>query len=226
MAGLAAEDYLADIYRLETEGVAATTGNVAGRRNVAPASATAMFKRLARDGLVTYREYEGVVLTEEGQRLALGILRRHRLTERFLTDVLQIPWDRVDEIADQMEHALPDVVVDALERLLGGPFTCPHGYPIPDRQGRMAAPAAVRTLADVPAGGEAVVARVDEHVPGLLGYVEGLGIIPGARLRVISHNPIDETVGVRVCGSEGPPLVVGPRVARAVGVAGGDAPLH
>jgi DtxR family Mn-dependent transcriptional regulator len=228
MAGLAAEDYLADIYRLETEGVAATTGNVAERRNVAPASATAMFKRLARDGLVTYREYEGVVLTEDGQRLALAILRRHRLTERFLTDVLRIPWDRVDGIADQMEHALPDEVVDALERMLGSPFTCPHGYPIPDRQGHIVPSGSVATLADVPPGGRARVVRVDEHVPGLLAYLAGLGVVPGAELQVVSANPLDETVTLRVATSAGAPLVVGPRVARAVGVAveGGAAPAQ
>ena len=164
-----------------------------------------------------------MVLTEDGQRLALAILRRHRLTERFLTDVLRIPWDRVDGIADQMEHALPDEVVDALERMLGSPFTCPHGYPIPDRQGHIAPSGSVPTLADVPPGGDAKVVRVDEHVPGLLAYLAGLGVVPGARLQVVAANPLDETVTLRVAGSAGAPLVVGPRVARAVGVAVDDA---
>ena len=218
MAHLAAEDYLADIYRLETEGVNATTGAVAVRRSVSPASTTAMFKRLARDGLVTYREYEGVVLTEEGQRVALGVLRRHRLVERFLTDLLALPWDRVDEIADQMEHALPDVVVDALEQLLGSPFTCPHGYPIPDREGHVADPAGLRTVAELRAGEEAVVARVDEHVPGLLPHLEGLGIVPGVQIHVQATNPIDETVVLRALDQPGGTHVVGPRIARAVHV--------
>jgi DtxR family Mn-dependent transcriptional regulator len=219
MAHLAAEDYLADIYRLETEGLCASTGAVAERRSVSPASATAMFKRLARDGLVTYREYEGVVLTDEGQRVALGVLRRHRLVERFLTDFLRLPWDQVDAIADQMEHALPDVVVDALEALLGSPFTCPHGYPIPDREGNVADGAPLRTLAELRAGERARVARVDEHVPGLLAHLEGLGIVPGATLLVAATNPIDETVSLRTHGGSGAAHVVGPRIARAISVA-------
>ena len=223
MPHLAAEDYLADIWRLETEGHPATTGAVAERRNVSPASATAMFKRLARDGLVTYREYEGVVLTDEGQRVALGILRRHRLIERFLTDLLRIPWDRVDEIADQMEHALPDEVVDALESLLGSPFTCPHGYPIPDREGRIVGDIALRSLADLHEGDNAVVARVDERVPGLLAYAERMGIVPGASLTVTAVNPIDDTLTLEVEGTAGA-HTIGPRIAQAVNVTWSAAP--
>ncbi len=223
MAQLAAEDYLADIYRLETEGVQATTGAVAERRSVSPASATAMFKRLARDGLVTYREYEGVVLTDEGQRVALGVLRRHRLVERFLTDFLRLPWDQVDEIADQMEHALPDIVVDALETMLGSPFTCPHGYPIPDRDGRVVDVAALRTLAEVRTGERVQVARVDEHVPGLLAHLEGLGIVPGAWVEVLAVNPIDDTVTLRTERQPKGSHVVGPRIAGAVSVTSASA---
>ncbi len=218
MARLATEDYLADIYRLEVEGLDVTTGAVAERRAVTPASTTAMFKRLARDGLVTYREYEGVVLTEEGQRIALAVLRRHRLVERFLTDLLHLPWDQVDEIADQMEHALPDVVVDALEALLGSPFTCPHGYPIPDREGNVTDQEPLTTLADLRPGERAVVARVDEHVPGLLAHLAGLGIVPGVQLRVLATNPIDETVALRAEGGPEPTHVVGPRIAHAIAV--------
>jgi DtxR family Mn-dependent transcriptional regulator len=215
MPHLAAEDYLADIYRLETEGLSATTGAVAERRSVSPASATAMFKRLARDGLVTYREYEGVILTEEGQRVALGVLRRHRLVERFLTDLLRLPWDQVDGIADQMEHALPDVVVDALETLLGSPFTCPHGYPIPDREGHLAE-VALRRLADLAPGQSGRIARVDERIPGLLAYLDSVGMMLGAAVSVEGVNPVDDTMTLRV---DGPAFVVGPRVTHAVSVA-------
>ncbi len=223
MPHLAAEDYLADIWRLETDGHPATTGAVAERRNVSPASATAMFKRLARDGLVTYREYEGVVLTDEGQRIALGVLRRHRLIERFLTDLLRIPWDRVDEIADQMEHALPDEVVDALEALLGSPFTCPHGYPIPDREGHLPGDVALRSLADLHEGDTAVVARVDERVPGLLAYAERMRIVPGAALTVTAVNPIDDTLTLEVEGTSSA-HTIGPRIAQAVNVTWSAAP--
>lgn len=216
MSGLAAEDYLAEIYRLQAAGESATTGLVADRRHVSPASTTAMFKRLARDGLVTYREYEGVTLTEDGQRLALGVLRRHRLVERFLTDVLRMPWESVDDLADQMEHALPEAVVDALERLLGNPFTCPHGYPIPDREGRLDQ-APLRRLADLAPGESARVARVDERIPGLLAYLDQVGLTLGALLRVEATTRIDETMTLRVADAV---LVVGPRVAQAISVTG------
>jgi len=214
MARLAGEDYLADIYRLEAEGAPATTGSVADRRQVRPAATTSMFKRLARDGLVTYRVYGGVSLTTEGERLALSVLRRHRLVEHFLTDVLRLPWEAVDDLADQMEHALPDAVVDALEELLGNPFTCPHGYPIPDKHGRLAQPP-LRRLADLLPGEAATVARVDERVPGLLPYLEEAGMMPGAVLEVLATSPLDETVTLRIGGRS---RVVGPCGAQAVSV--------
>jgi len=215
MSGLATEDCLAEIYRLQAAGESATTGTVADRRHVTPASTTSMFKRLARDGLVTYREYEGVTLTEEGQRVALAILRRHRLVERFLTDVLRMPWESVDDMADQMEHALPDAVVDALETLLGNPFTCPHGYPIPDRDGRLPQ-MPLRRLAELGPGEAGVVARVDERIPGLLSYLHEVGMTLGTSVEVEAVNPVDDTVTLRVARSS---FVVGPRVAQAVSVA-------
>lgn len=214
MARLAAEDYLADIYRLEAEGAHATTGTVADRRRVRPASTTSMFKRLARDGLVTYREYEGVSLTAEGERVALAVLRRHRLMERFLTDVLRLPWESVDDLADEMEHALPDAVVDALEELLGNPFNCPHGYPIPDKEGRLAEPP-LRRLSELTPGESGTVARVDERVPGLLPYLEEAGMMPGTAISVESCSALDETVTLRIGDHT---RVVGPRVAQAVSV--------
>ncbi len=217
MSGLAAEDYLADIYRLQAAGESATTGIVADRRHVTPASTTSMFKRLARDGLVTYREYEGVTLTEEGQRMALAVLRRHRLVERFLTDVLRLPWESVDDLADQMEHALPDAVVDALETLLGNPFTCPHGYPIPDREGRLEQ-APLRRLAELGPGESARVSLVDERIPGLLAYLDKVGMTLGVLVRVEAVNPVDDTMTIGVGDTT---LVVGPRVAQGVSVAPG-----
>ena len=223
MSGLAAEDYLAGIYRLQAAGAPATTGLVADRRHVSPASTTAMFKRLARDGLVTYREYEGVTLTAEGQRLALAVVRRHRLVERFLTDMLRMPWESVDDLADQMEHALPEAVVDALEALLGSPFTCPHGYPIPDREGHLAQ-VPLRRLAELRAGEAALVARVDERVPGLLAYLNGVDVTLGARVSVEAVNGVDDTMTLRV-GARA--VVVGPRITEAVSVApwrGADGP--
>lgn len=218
MQRLSVENYLADIYRLQTEqdrDGTVSTGEVADRRHVSPASASAMFRRLARDGLLTYREYEGVSLTFEGERLALSVVRRHRIVERFLTDILGMPWESVDGLADQMEHAFPDEVIEALERFLGNPLTCPHGYPIPDSAGRLEQ-VDLRRLSDLHPGETGMVARVDERVPGLLPYLDEIGMTPGARITVEGRNEIDETVVVSV---EGVRRFIGPRISHAVSLA-------
>lgn len=221
MPRLSVENYLADIYRLQTEQEeprqpgAVSTGAVADRRRVSPASASAMFRRLSREGLLVYREYEGVSLTDEGERLALTVVRRHRIVERFLTDVLGMPWESVDGLADQMEHAFPDEVIAALERFLGNPLTCPHGYPIPDRTGHLER-IQLRRVSELGAGESGLVARVDERVPGLLQYLDEIGMTPGTLVTVEEHNSIDETVSVSVRGQH---RVIGPRITHAVSLA-------
>ncbi|MBX5477147.1 MAG: metal-dependent transcriptional regulator, partial [Clostridia bacterium] len=137
MPSQAMEDYLLAIYRLEDLGRRPGTGEVAQELGVSAASTTAMFKRLAQEGLVSYREYGGVSLSERGRAVALGLIRRHRLAERFLTDLLDLPWEGVHEIADRLEHALPPEVIERFAGLLGDPRTCPHGHPIPTTDGRM-----------------------------------------------------------------------------------------
>ncbi len=222
MGGLAREDYLADIYRLQAEHPEdpVSTGSVAVRRGVTAASATAMFKRLARDELIVYRNYGGVSLTQAGEELALGVVRRHRLVERFLADVLHIPWQQVDAYADQMEHALPDDVVDRMEALLENPYTCPHGYPIPDKHGRLTQPE-LMLLRDVPPGLAVRVARVNERVEGLLAYVAELGLMPGSLIRVTRRNNVDLNVTVEAGGRE---HILGLRVSEAIWVERASSP--
>jgi DtxR family Mn-dependent transcriptional regulator len=207
------EDYLSDLYRLSGGQEPVRTGDIAQRLGVSPASASAMFKRLSRDGLVHYREYEGASLTPLGERAALAVVRRHRVVERFLTDLLHFGWDEVDALAHQIEHALPDVVVDALERLLGDPETCPHGHPIPGKDGSVAAEPTL-TIASLGQGDRAQVCDVDEFDPALLQFLR-CGLVPGATLTVTQRNPLDGTVSVD-CG--GQVTVLGPNTARAVRV--------
>ena len=213
------EDYLAAIYRVQQRGQKGTTGLIASRLGVSAASATAMFQRLAAEGLVEYKEYSGVSLTEKGQQAALDVIRRHRLAERFLTDVLEIPWDRVDEMAHRMEHALPREVIEGFDRLLGNPATCPHGYPIPSADGRVAEQP-VRPLEALQPGEEAVVVRVLEDDPELLRYLGSRGLVPGAKVRMEERPPFDEPIRVRVNDR---PESVGRRVAEAVFVSGAGA---
>lgn len=209
------EDYLAAIYRATQEGERGSTGAIAARMGVSAASATAMFQKLAAEGLVEYREYEGVTLTPQGERLALDVIRRHRLAERFLTDVLEIPWDRVDAMAHRMEHALPREVIEGFDRLLGGPATCPHGYPIPTADGRVAQ-VSVKPLSQMRPGETAPVVRVREDDPELLRYLQACGLVPGATVEVTDVRPFQEPIRLKVDGTE---RIVGHRVAEAVFVA-------
>src|SRR5256885_5552729 len=129
-----AEDYLKAIYSLERDGIA-TTVKIAHQLDLAPASVTAMLRRLAEHGLVDYERYRGVRLTEAGRRAALRTLRRHRVIEAYLTQALGYPWDRVHAEAERLEHAASDELVDRMAATIGEPEVDPHGAPIPTRDG-------------------------------------------------------------------------------------------
>lgn len=206
------EDYLAAIYRAVHKSGVATTSEIARRLNVSAASTTHMFQRLAQEGLVLYKEYSGVSLTEAGEAAALDVIRRHRLAERFLTDVLEIPWDRVDALANRMEHALPAEVIQGFARILDNPTTCPHGYPIPDAQGQIA-PLHDELLVDAGEGGAYVITRVDEDDPALLRYLAAVGLTPGQNVRLLQKPPFDEPMVLEVAGQE---RTVGRRIARSI----------
>lgn len=206
------EDYLAAIYRAVLKSGQATTSEIARRLNVSAASTTHMFQRLAQEGLVRYKEYSGVSLTEAGEAAALDIIRRHRLAERFLTDVLEIPWDRVDALAHRMEHALPAEVIQGFARILDNPTTCPHGYPIPDADGKVA-PMHDHLLQEAEEGQACIISRVDEDDPALLRYLAEAGLTPGRQIRVVRKPPFDEPMVLEVGDQE---RTVGSRIAQAV----------
>lgn len=214
MVSSAMEDYLAAIFRTLLVQEKATTSEVARRLKVSAASATQMFHKMASEGLVQYQEYSGVSLTPAGRRAAAAVIRRHRIAERFLTDVLGIPWERVDEMADRLEHALPGEVVDSFEHLLGGATHCPHGWPIPDPDGRVE-PQHVRLLQSLGRGEQGQVQWVEEDDPSLLQYLAELGLVPGATVRVVEVNPVDDLMEVEVADRR---FVVGRRVSTAVAV--------
>lgn len=214
----AMEDYLMAIYRSQTVGDRVSTSQIARRLSVTAASTTAMFKRLAEEGLVEYHEYSGVSLTPRGEGLAANLVRRHRLAERFLTDVLGISLDQVDAMADRMEHALPPEVIDRFDTILQEPYTCPHGQPIPDKAGVLPA-LRYSPLAELKAGEEAIIARIEEGDPELLRYLVEQGLVPGTRVRVVERHPVDDLVTLELGGAR---LVVGQRVVKALAV--GDVP--
>jgi DtxR family transcriptional regulator, Mn-dependent transcriptional regulator len=197
----AIEDYLKAIYELHEEAGAATTTALAKRLGVAPASATVMVKKLAGLKLVAHEPYRGVVLRKPGERIALEVIRHHRLVESFLTEVLGVPWDEVHVEAERWEHVLSEELEDRIDERLGFPTSDPHGAPIPGRDGAITRPASV-PMAELEPGQSGTIVEVSDSNPDLLRYVAGLGLVPGAKLRLIAAEPFGGPLTVEVEGAE------------------------
>lgn len=215
----AAEDYLKTIYRLAERERPVTTTRLAQELAVAPASVTNMLKRLARLRLVRHTPYHGVELTEAGQKVALEVIRHHRLLELYLSRYLGVGLDRVHGEADRLEHALSEDLEDRIAEALGEPVTDPHGHPIPSREGAVA-PAAGIVLADARAGQRGTVARVNDRDAGTVRELAAVGLVPGAPVEVVAAGR--RGVEIRV---EGHPHRIGPALAGEVYLAlEGDRP--
>lgn len=191
------EEYLEAVYRLEREGPGVTTSGLASELGVAPASVSGMLKKLAADGYVEHIARGEVKLTREGLAVGVRVLRRHRLAERLLTDVLGMRWDEVQAEACMLEHAISQKVEDRLVDILGDPTVCPHGLPIPPRD--LSDPERIGfPLAQLDVGGDAVVHGVSEEVPEILRYLGEVGLRPGARVRVHEKAPLGGPMTVEV----------------------------
>ncbi|NUS31932.1 MAG: metal-dependent transcriptional regulator [Gemmatimonadaceae bacterium] len=194
------EDYLKAIYDLERVGAPASTNDIADRLAVSPASVSGMVRRLADQGLITHEPYRGVRLTGDGRCAALRTLRRHRILECYLTEVLGYPWDRVHAEAERLEHAASEELVELMASALGDPVHDPHGAPIPTRDGRVDE-AALQPLAETAAGAQVRVRRVHDREPERLRYLAELGIRPGSLLRILDKAPFDGPITVWVEGA-------------------------
>ena len=204
-------EMLKGVYRLSKGGSDAHTGALAEHLGVAPGTVTATIKRLAERELVEHRPYKGIELTSEGRRIAIKAIRRHRIVERFLSDILGYAWQEADRLAGSFEHELPDEVEDRIFEVLGQPTTCPHGFPIPspetDRIPQMPA------LDQLAPGDSGVVALSGATDGDIVTFLESLGITPGAELEVVSRQPFDGPIVVRVNGEE---RTVGERLATQI----------
>ena len=198
----AVEDYLREVYVLEVEGSAAKASRVAERMEVAPASAAAMMKKLATLQLVEHTPYRGVALTDAGRRIALEVVRHHRLIEQYLAEVLGVPLEAVHDEADRLEHVLPDELEARIDASLGFPTHDPHGDPIPDRELKVDDASAVR-LDAVAEGEERTVTRVPNRDPELLRYLIELSLVPGSRLTVRTVAPFGGPITLAVEGVAG-----------------------
>lgn len=195
------EDYLKAIYDLSRADGSAAVSEVAVRLAVARASVSGMVRRLVEQGLVAHKRYQGLALTDEGERVALRLLRRHRVIESYLVTELGYGWDEVHEEAERLEHAASDELIRRMAAALGHPEVDPHGAPIPTAEGTVAEPAYL-SLAELDAGDEAVVARVEDEDAELLRYLDSLGLVPGAQVRCVAHAPFGGGVIVRTGGKQ------------------------
>jgi DtxR family transcriptional regulator, Mn-dependent transcriptional regulator len=197
------EDYLKAVLHLAAEGEVVTTTTLAHRVEVAPPSASAMLRRLREADLVTGGGGHGLELTEHGRRHALRVVRRHRLVETFLAEVLDVPWDEVHEEAERLEHALSPALEDRIATRLGEPTHDPHGDPIPPRDGEHDE-AWPDPLDSAPTGARFTVERVSDRDSGVLRYLDELGIRPGTVLVVGERDPFGGPLWVEVGGRSRP----------------------
>jgi DtxR family Mn-dependent transcriptional regulator len=198
----AIEDYLKTIYALQQDGGApVSTSAVAVRMGVSAPAASAMIKKLASRGLAQHRLYRGVSLTPGGERVAVEVLRHHRLLEQFLAQRLGLGIDDVHEEAERLEHALSEELEALIDRELGYPTHDPHGDPIPDAELNLPQ-ASARTLVDLEPGETSTVQRVPDRDRQLLSYLSTLGLTPGASVELVSAAPFHGPLVVKVDGVE------------------------
>jgi DtxR family transcriptional regulator, Mn-dependent transcriptional regulator len=211
----ATQDYLKEIHKLRLEGRKATTSAVAERMGVRPSSATAMIKKLAALGLADYAPYRGVELTPAGERVALEVIRHHRLLEQYLAQALGLPLDEVHIEADRLEHVLSEELEARIDHSLGYPTHDPHGDPIPDRKLKLAR-SSLRTLASLEPGDEATIRRVPSDDDDLLRYLKSLALVPGRRVKLRSAAPFGGPLTIRVGKQE---HAISRELAAGIGVA-------
>ncbi len=193
----AVEDYTKAIYALERrDDQPVSTNALAERLAVTPASASGMVKRLGELGLVVHEPYHGVSLTDSGRRVALEVMRHHRLLELYLVQSLGVPWDRVHEEAEVLEHVLSEELEEVIARKLGNPTHDPHGDPIPTRELQIEE-TATESLESLRIGVRGTFVRVSDSEPEMLRYLAQRGIAPGAELEVIDRQPFGGPLFVR-----------------------------
>jgi DtxR family Mn-dependent transcriptional regulator len=208
----AAEDYLKAIYQLSVEGAPVSTSAIAERLGIAAGSVTGMLKRLAEAGLVEHTRYYGARLTSLGMGNALRTIRRHRILELFLVEVLGYTWDRVHDDAERLEHVVTDEMIDRMAVVLGQPEADPHGSPIPTAAGELHV-RSYPSLAELEAGEHAVLRQVPDDDAAALRYLAQLDLRPGAVLEIVEVAPFNGPLRVCINGIE---QIVGRELASKV----------
>lgn len=203
MPTVSVENYLKIIYSLQAEGDRVSTKVLAGALDVSQPSVTSMLQSMATEGLVEYQPYRGALLSEFGRRMALQVIRKHRLIEMFLVETLGYTWDEVHDEAEALEHAISDLLAERMEAFLGHPQFDPHGDPIPTADGHVHHRDVI-PLHEIVPGMSVRVARVLDQAPDVLRHLNSVGIVPDSTIEVIDVLPFDGQMTVRVQDSEVP----------------------
>ena len=198
---VAIQDYLKEIYKIQAAGEKPTTTAIAKRMGVAPSSATSMLKKLAALGLAEHAPYRGIELSDAGTKIALEVIRHHRLLEQYLAETLGLSIDAVHAEADRLEHVLSEELETRIDEKLGYPTHDPHGDPIPDA-GLNVERSELRSLEALEPGEEATVKRVPDGDADLLRYLAKLALVPGGRVTMRRSEPFGGPLTVLVSGQE------------------------
>jgi len=191
-----AEEYLETIFRLEEKSGLARTKDLAHQLGVVPGSVTNTVKNLEKRELIEHKPYKGVKLTEKGRKLAVKVLRKHRLAERLLTDILKMDWSKAHETACKLEHAISEDMVKPLEKALKHPQTCPHGNPIPTKCG-VIVEEQTEPLTNLKTGESATIIKITEETCELLQHLATLGLKPGETVKIKKRTPIKGLIVVK-----------------------------
>lgn len=197
MASEQVENYIKNIFKLQEQEKRVTTSLLSDRLQISAPSVSEMVKKLADEGTVSYTPYKGVELTDEGRKAALRIIRRHRLWELFLVEVLKFRWDEIDEEAERMEHIMSDRLEERIDRILGNPSRDPHGDVIPTREGTLV-DRNPHPLSSMSPGTEVIVTRVSDENPEILQYMSKLGIGLGTTVRIKERIEFDGSLRAEI----------------------------
>lgn len=206
------ENYLKAIFHLQKSDGVVTTNDVANELQTRPASVTDMLKKLKAQKLLLYEKYKGFRLSQEGRKVALQIIRKHRLWEYFLVEKLQFGWDEVHEIAEELEHISSKKLIDRLDEFLGFPKTDPHGDPIPDSQGRFTMAKQVDLL-NLPLSKTGEVSGIGDQSPEMLDLLSHKNIALGTKLEVKKKFAFDNSLELKI---KNQPVTVSEHVAKNV----------
>jgi DtxR family Mn-dependent transcriptional regulator len=191
------ENYLKSIYHLSLQSASVSTNQIAASLNTKAASVTDMLKKLADKELINYTKYQGVTLTSSGEKIAVSIIRKHRLWEYFLVEKLNFKWDEVHDVAEELEHISSKELIDRLDNFMGHPKYDPHGDPIPDSNGKFKTHE-LKPVSALPINESGVISGVREHSAAFLQYLEKVRLTIGKKIKITEINDYDHSVILHV----------------------------